>query len=132
VGVQPDVRVPAERALDAAHALALRTIAQREGDAPRRAMLARAAETVEARMKDARPAAASLARWGGVYDGGRHVELVDGRLWYRPRPGAMEDVLVPLGDDRFAMEGTTPRLTIERPDGTRLSYLRTASLVAAP
>ncbi|GLC24488.1 S41 family peptidase [Roseisolibacter agri] len=141
VGVQPDVRVPAERALDVAHAAALRTIAQRATDDERRTFLARMAETVEARLKDVRPDAASLARWTGVYDGGRRVELVDGRLVYRARPGVMGDVLVPLGDDRFAAgttrfafarEGSAPRLTIERVDGSRLSYPRTASLAAAP
>ncbi|MGZ8469696.1 MAG: S41 family peptidase [Gemmatirosa sp.] len=141
VGVQPDVRVPAERALDAAHAAALRTIAQRAADAAQRTVLARLIETVEARLRDARPAVESLARWTGVYDGGRRVELVDGRLWFRARPGAMPEPLVPLGDDRFAlgtmrlafrMDGATSRLTIERPDGTRLDYPRTASLAAAP
>jgi hypothetical protein len=141
VGVQPDVRVPAERALDAAHAAALRTIAQRERDPARRTLLARTAEAVEARLRDAQPPAASLARWAGVYDGGRRVELVDGRLWHRARAGVMPDALVPLGDDRFAvgttrftfaLSGTTPHLTIERADGTRLAYPRTASLAAAP
>ena len=140
VGVQPDVRVAPERALDAAHAAALRTIAQRATD-ERRALLARTAETVEARLKDVRPDAASLARWTGVYDGGRRVELVDGRLLYRPRAAVMGEALVPLGDDRFAagttrfafaMDGATPRLTIERANGSRLAYPRTASLAAAP
>jgi hypothetical protein len=141
VGVQPDVRVPAERALETAHAAALRTIAARESDAARRTLLARTLETAEARLRDVAPTAASLARWTGVYDGGRRVELVDGGLRYRARAGVMADVLVPLGDDRFAvgatrfaftMHGATPRLTIERADGTRLDYPRTATLAAAP
>lgn len=141
VGVQPDVRVAPERALDAAHAAALRTLAQRAPDDERRALLARSAESVEARLRDVRPDAAALARWVGVYDGSRRVELVDGRLLYRPRAGVMGEVLVPLGDDRFAagttrfafaLDGATPRLTIERADGVRLAYPRTASLAAAP
>lgn len=140
-GVQPDVRVPAERALDAAHAAALRTVAQRAGGDAQRALLARTLETVEARLKDVRPEAASLARWAGVYDGGQRVELSDGRLWYRRRAAVMADALVPLGGDRFAagttrfafaMDGATPRLTIERADGSRLDYPRTASLAATP
>jgi hypothetical protein len=139
VGVQPDLRVAPERALEAAHAAALRTVAAR-ADAGRRAQLERLAEAVEARQRDDRPATASLARWAGVYDGGRRVELVDGRLRYRPRAELMADELVPLGGDRFAVGGTrfefamagaTARLTIERPDGTRLAYPRTAALAAA-
>jgi hypothetical protein len=138
-GVQPDLRVPAERALEAAHAAALTTVAQRADDG-RRALLTRLAEAAEARGRDARPGAAALARWAGVYDGGHRVELTDGRLWYRRRAAVMPEELVPLGGDRFAagatrfafeMAGATPRLTIERADGSRLAYPRTASLAAA-
>jgi hypothetical protein len=139
-GVQPDLRVPAERALEAAHAAALRTVAQRADDAERRGQLTRLAEAAEARGRDDRPPAAALARWAGVYDGGHRVELTDGRLWYRRRAAVMPEELVPLGGDRFAagatrfafeMAGATPRLTIERADGSRLAYPRTASLAAA-
>jgi hypothetical protein len=139
VGVQPDLRVPAEQALEAAHAAALRTVAAR-ADAEQRALLERVAESIEARRGEP-PAPAALARWAGVYDGGRRVELTDGRLRYRPRAGVLADDLVPLGGDRFAlgatrfhfeMAGATARLTIERPDGTRLAYPRTATLAAAP
>ncbi|MDF1505976.1 S41 family peptidase, partial [Roseisolibacter sp. H3M3-2] len=47
-GVQPDLRVPAERALEAAHAAALRTVAQ-QADSSHRALLGLLAEAVDAR-----------------------------------------------------------------------------------
>ncbi|MDF1506459.1 hypothetical protein, partial [Roseisolibacter sp. H3M3-2] len=103
-------------------------------------LLGRLAEAGDARAA-ARSAAAALARWAGVYDGGHRVELADGRLWYRRRAAVMPEELLPLGGDRFAAgatrfafetSGATARLTIERPDGSRLAYPRTAAVAAAP
>jgi retinol-binding protein 3 len=132
-GVQPDVRVAPERALDAAHAAALRTIARvATTDDARRRTLELLAEAVDARGTGAPLAPARLAALAGTYEGDREVLAQQGRLWYRARPGAMAEELVPLANGRFAIgatrlafePGATPRLVIERPDGTRLSYAR--------
>jgi C-terminal processing protease CtpA/Prc len=133
-GVQPDLRVPPEQALEVAHAAALRRVAAQQADARQRRPLELLAESIEARVKPVSMDAARLARFAGRYDEGRAVTFQDGRLWYQRRPNVMPDELVPLADQRFALNGSQrvsfePRgngfvLTIESPDGTRLSYAR--------
>jgi hypothetical protein len=130
VGVQPDVKVAPERALDAAHALALRAVAAKSSDAAHRRTLDLTAETMDARARGIRPDAARLARLACTYEGDRSVEVSEGRLWYRRRSGVPQE-LVALGGDRFALgatrlafdtTGAATRLTIEQPDGTTLAY----------
>ena len=139
VGVQPDVAVSPERALDVAQVAAMRKIAARDSSAESRRTLELVAETIEARGRGVRVDAARLARLAGAYEGDRSVEAIDGKLWYRRRAG-VPDEMVPLGGDRFAVgatrftfepSGATQRLTVERPDGTRLSYARVATTSAA-
>jgi hypothetical protein len=137
VGVQPDVRVPAEEAREAAHAAALRTVAARTTDAERRTVLARRAETLDAQRRAERPDAGRLAGFAGTYDGERVVRFADGKLFYHRRAELLGDELVPLGRDRFALLGATwltfdtsggaARLLVDRPDGTTASYVRTAT-----
>jgi hypothetical protein len=77
---------------------------------------------------------ARLARFAGRYDEGRAITFQNGRLWYQRRAGVLADELVPLADNRFALNGTLrvsfePRgagfvLNVESADGTRLSYAR--------
>lgn len=132
VGVQPDVPVPAERALIEAHAAALRAILAATTDAARTRLLTRLLTAAEA-QRQARPVdVRRLARFAGAYEG-RVVTLVDGRLVYTRVPGGLGEALVALGGDRFALgamhllfeerEGTI-RLTIEQADGTRVSFTR--------
>ena len=131
-GVQPDVRVTPEAALEVAHAAALRKIAQSKSGLEK-AVLERTAESIDGRLKPVAVDPARLRQFAGNYDEGRSVEFKDGKLWYRRREGAMADELIPLGADRFAVNGasrimfqTSPRflLTTETADGTRLSYAR--------
>lgn len=133
VGVQPDVAVPAERALLEAHASALRAIAAANTDAGRAVTLTRLLEAAEARRQPKPVDAQRLARFAGSYDG-RMVTLVGGRLVYSRVAGALGTDLVPLGGDRFALgaarlrfeeQGRTVRVTIEQPDGTQVSFSRT-------
>ena len=136
VGVQPDVRVPPEQAREAAYAHAMRTLAARTTDAERKTFLTRRAETIDAQLRAERPDVARLASFAGTYDGARVVRLSDGRLWYYRRPGVMPDELVPLGGSRFALQGATwltfettgdgARMLVDRADGTKATYLRTA------
>jgi retinol-binding protein 3 len=131
-GVQPDVKVAPELALDVAHVAALRRVAQSKSGLEK-AVLERTAESIDARLKPVAVEPARLRQFVGTYDEGRSVEFKDGKLWYRRREGAMADELIALGGDRFALNGsaritfqTTPRavLTTESADGTRLSYAR--------
>jgi hypothetical protein len=133
-GVQPDVRVAPEQALEVAQAAALRRIAaSRTG--VERLVDELSAEALEARLKPVAVDPARLKQWAGNYDEGRSIEYRDGRLWYRRREGMMADELIPLPDGRFALGaarisfqgGARIVLSTEAPDGTKLSYARMAN-----
>jgi retinol-binding protein 3 len=134
VGVTPDVPVDQARALDVAHALALKTIAASEPDARRRHVLDLTRESVEAQASPRTVKANTLASYAGEYEGGRVVALDGKTLTYSPRPGAPPDPLVALTDSTFAFNGVF-RLTFEReggrlrlratpPEGEALTYAR--------
>ena len=132
-GVAPDVAVPADRALVAAHTAALRELAAKTSDAGQRRRLEWAAEWVEAEARRESPDAARAKAVAGRYDGDRSVKLVDGRLMYaRAQRPAIP--MVPLKDGGFALSAETrvsfgagaPATSLEetRLDGTRSSYPR--------
>jgi hypothetical protein len=135
VGVQPDVRVPPERALGIAHTMALRAqLAKTDDDARRRALEMRI-EWLTARDSTIAIASDRLATIAGIYEGDRSVRRVNGRLEFR-RGNRMAEELVPLGRDRFGLAGEArvtfapgtpaPVMTVERADGTSSSYPRVA------
>ena len=134
VGVQPDIAVAPELALQAAHAAALRKVAATAPDSAARRSALRIAEGAEAQVKPVAVDPARLARLAGKYEGGREVRLTRGALFYYPRPGVLAEPMIALGDDTFAVlgdlrlsftgEGGSMRLTTESADGTRLSYAR--------
>lgn len=132
VGVQPDLAVPAERALMAAHAAAVRAVGA-AADPARQAFLARLGAWLEGRLRPP-PPAAELGRWTGDYEG-RVVSLQNGALHYARRGGAIGEPLVALGGGRFALgatqylfedRGGVVTLVVEQPDGTRVTFRKTA------
>ena len=134
VGVQPDVAVPQERALAVAHSLALKALAEREQDAPRRRLIELTREAVEAQLAERQVPAAALASHAGQYEGGRTVTVEGGKLLYAPLRGAPPDELVPLGNGtfangvlRYAFERDAAgamRLRITFPGGESMTYAR--------
>jgi hypothetical protein len=138
VGVQPDLAVPAERALLEAHAAALRAIVAATTDTARATILGRLLAAADARRQPKPVDPQRLARFAGSYEG-RVVALVDGRLVYSRVAGALGIELVSLGGDRFALgatqlrfeeQGGAVRLTIEQPDGTEVTFIRTGKAAA--
>ncbi len=132
IGVQPDLAVAPEQALTAAHVAALKAIAAGTTDANRSEVLRRLIETNEARLRATPEAAARLHRFAGTY-AGRAVTVRDGQLWYLRRSGGLSEPLTPLGGDvyalaaarlRFAESGGAMTLTVEQPDGARLTFTR--------
>jgi len=132
VGVQPDIAVAPEQALAAAHAAALRKVAAGTTEAGRSDVLRRLIETGEARLRAVPETAERLHRFAGTYEG-REVSVRDGQLWYLRRIGGLSEPLIPLGGDvyalaaarlRFAESGGAMTLTVEPPDGTRLTFTR--------
>ena len=132
VGVQPDIAVAPEQALVAAHAAALRKVAAGTTDASRAEVLRRLIETNEAGLRATPEAVERLHRFAGTYEG-RVVTVRDGGLRYLRRIGGLSEPLIPLGGDvyalaaarlRFAESAGTMTLTVEQPDGTRLTFTR--------
>ena len=134
VGVTPDVPVEPARALDVAHALALKTIAASETDPRRRRILDLTRETVEAQATPRAVPPATLGGYAGEYEGGRTISVEDGRLMYSGRPGFLAEPLAALSDTTFALGAN--RLTFDReasgrvrlritpPEGESLTYAR--------
>ena len=110
VGVQPDVAVDPDSALDLTHILALKAITARETDPVRKRTLALTADVMTARAHPHHVPAALLARYVGSYGERtltvKHGGLVFRRVPYPPRP------LIAIDDSTFSME-TLERVTVE-------------------
>jgi len=134
IGVTPDVPVDPGRALDVAHALALKTIAASTTDARWRRMLDLTREGIEAQASPRSVPAATLGAYAGEYETGRTLTVDNGRLMYSPRPGFLSEPLIALSDSTFAFGAA--RLSFERdaaggirlrvtpPEGEPLTYAR--------
>jgi C-terminal processing protease CtpA/Prc len=100
VGIAPSIQAPALRALDVAHAAALRRLAG-QADAPERARLEALAEAVST-AAEARQPALPLAAYAGRY-GESTVSEQGGRLYLKQGRG-VPIALMSLGEHRFAYE----------------------------
>jgi hypothetical protein len=133
IGVQPDVRVDAERALGVAHAAALRGIAAKTEDDGRRRRLEMLAAWVAAKDQPATIAPERAAAYAGRYEGDRSVSLEAGKLVYR-RADMLTITMTPIGESRFSLDGEaliefapgapSPRIVVERMDGSRGEFAR--------
>jgi hypothetical protein len=134
VGVEPDVAVAPEHALETAHALALRAIAAKASDPSQQRELALTAETLEAQAHPHRVPRTLLLRYAGTY-GERTLKLRGDTLLFR-RLQFPQHTLVPLDDSTFALDiveritieggrGNTPRLRLVRQNGDTVRAERT-------
>jgi hypothetical protein len=101
VGILPTIRTSVASALDAAQAHALRRIASK-AEPRERPRLEAIADAAEARA-EARAPALPLAAYAGTF-GERVVRLENGRLYYQ-RGARARAALIPLGGNRFALDG---------------------------
>jgi hypothetical protein len=111
VGVQPDVAVAADSALDLAHTLAIKAIAARVTDPARKRTLTLTAELMEARAHPHRVPPALLARYVGSY-GERTLTVKSGGLVFRRIPYPPR-ALIAIDDSTFSLE-TLERVTVEK------------------
>ena len=136
IGVQPDVKVDVNTALDVGQSMALKAMAAKADDA-QRPFLGLILESVEARVHPHDVPAAVLAAYAGEYEGGRRVSVVDGRLVYEAPIGGMAEALVALSDSVFVVasqarlmfqraEQGQATLRIRGPDGGTSTYSRAA------
>jgi retinol-binding protein 3 len=98
-GVEPDIEVPADQALEVAHLHALGAIQERAGDSDLAVRIGFLRESLAARQNPATLAEAELRAYVGSY-GPREIRLEEGRLEYRRDQGPWQG-LTPMGSDRF-------------------------------
>lgn len=123
-GVTPDVDVPADEALDAALLLAYDRILETLEDPAQRRSLEWAGEAIEARQS---PVSLDGAlAYEGVY-GPRRVYFEEGALFYQ-RQGGPALRMLPLGDDRFMLEGLDDIRVVFSRDGDAVTGMTIQSL----
>lgn len=119
VGVTPDIEVPADQALDAAHADALAKLIENEDDEEFRAMLEWDKLEVANRLEPATTDPARMEEYVGEY-GPRRIFAEDGRYYYQ-REDRAPMLLEPLGEDLFRVGDLDYfRLSFGRDDAGRI------------
>jgi retinol-binding protein 3 len=111
VGVEPDIAVPAERALSVAHLEAVKNLATQSADALRKQRLSWLASILQLEAHGAKDLPASLLdSYAGKYDGGKIVvTLEQGQLYFLGASGVKRK-LHALTDDTFLIEdASVPR-----------------------
>jgi hypothetical protein len=105
VGVEPDIAVPSERALSAAHLEAVKTLAAKASDDRRKQQLSWLAVLLDFEAHGAKQiSTAVLESYTGKYDGGRIVvSLEQGQLYFLGASG-MRRKLYALANDTFLIE----------------------------
>jgi hypothetical protein len=116
VGVQPDVKVDVNTALDVGQSMALKAIAAK--DETQRPLIDLLLESVDARVHPHTVPAARLAAYAGEYEGNRRLSVHDGHLMYEAPIGAMVEQLVALSDSVF-VASSQARLAFEVGAGGR-------------
>ncbi|MGD9549339.1 MAG: S41 family peptidase [Candidatus Krumholzibacteriia bacterium] len=119
VGIRPDIEVPADQALEAARADALRKLMEREEDQEYKAGLQWVLTDLESRLSPLAVSGDELRQYVGVF-GPREVMLQDGELFYRRGDGPLMK-LTPMGPDLFRVGDLDYfRARFERDDDDRV------------
>lgn len=122
VGVQPDTRVPADKALSAAHGEALKKLAAAATDEARKRELLNFASTAEASLapaidsRGAQPAPdanALLQGYVGKYGENKTITIRDGGLFYQ-RIGGRGAPMQRVSPDVYTLNGGDARITFVR------------------
>lgn len=119
-GVAPDVKVPADKALDTACVLALDKLAAKANDPEARAHYTWHRDGLKAKLEPPTLSEAELKAFVGKY-GPRRITLEDGTLYYQ-RESRPKGKLTPLAPDCFALEAAP---------SFRLKFVRTGNQVTA-
>lgn len=101
-GVEPDVKVTAEAALDTAHRLALERLATSETDQRATRFYRWALDEVVARQQPVILEAEALQRYAGTF--GQRVIAVEGGQLYYQRGSGRKMRMIPMGPDLFRFE----------------------------
>ncbi len=115
VGVTPHIAVPADQALEAAHADALRKLIEAEQDEQYKASLQWGLIDLESRLAPPELSAGEMEAFVGQY-GPRRIYVEEGVLYYQ-REDRPRYALAPMGEDLFRVGDLDYfRLTFERDD----------------
>ena len=108
VGVQPDIPVPIERALAVAHFEAVKNLADKTTDAPRKQQLSWLTTVLDLEANGAKQLSTSLLEsYAGKYDAGKIViSLEQGQLYFLGASGVRRK-LYALTEDSFLIEDTS-------------------------
>jgi len=120
VGVEPDVKVSADKALETALAMASKRLAEKEKDPSFKAYYQWQHDSYEAALNPMMIAEETLQSYTGTY-GPRTITLEGGSLFYQ-RQGRPKIKMIPMADDYFTLEGI---------DYFRLKFLKEGGRVAA-
>jgi hypothetical protein len=102
-GIAPHIAVPQEKALDVAHMEALKKLAEKTDDPDRQAVLKWAIEGKNVNLNPVTVEVSELQEYTGQF-GPRRFWVEDGVLYYQ-REDRPKYSLIPMGDDRFMLEG---------------------------
>ena len=102
VGVQPDIAVPADKALGTAHLDALKKLEEYAKDEVAKAALAWARTGVEGELEAYTPTVQEFKEYVGIF-GPRKFFIEGSKLVYQ-REGRPKMALVPMGKDLFALQ----------------------------
>lgn len=102
-GVEPDIAVPADEALDVARAEAFKAVAAKTDDADWKRNLDWMREEVELRRAATPLSVDEMRAFAGTY-GIRTVRMEEDRLLYQ-REGGPQLTMIPLGGDTFGLDG---------------------------
>jgi len=103
VGVEPDRQVPVEQALDVAHLDALEKLSEKTEDADRKAQLQWAIDGKKVILNPITVEVAKLQAYVGQY-GPRKIWIENDQLYYQRENGPRYK-LIPMGEDRFMLQG---------------------------
>jgi hypothetical protein len=102
-GVTPHIEVSQEKALDVAHLEALKKLSEKSTDPDRQAELKWALDGKHAELNPVTIEVSKLRACTGQF-GPRKITLEDGELYYQ-REDRPKYRLIPMGDDRFMLDG---------------------------
>ncbi|MDH4273025.1 MAG: S41 family peptidase, partial [Candidatus Aminicenantes bacterium] len=103
VGVEPDVKVSADKALETALAMASKALAEKEKDPSFKANYQWQQDNYESALNPVTIAGETLQSYTGTY-GPRTITLEDGFLFYQ-REGRPKMKMIPIAKDYFMLEG---------------------------
>jgi hypothetical protein len=103
IGVAPDIAVPTDKALAAAHVDAIKKLEENSKDDGAKAVLAWARAGLEAELSPYAPSAKALKEYAGTF-GPRKFFVEGSKLMYQ-REARPKQALVPMAKDLFGLEG---------------------------